>query len=72
MAKRNRKIAHDRDLNLENDCVLAKMLEVGAPLTLAKYLEFAYLGNPPDGIEDDAEFLASVPDVILSNSKRVM
>jgi hypothetical protein len=67
--KRKRKIVH---LDLENDVVLRKMLEVGAPLTLAKYLEFAYLGNPPDGIEEDAEFLASVPDVILANTKRVM
>ena len=52
-----RKVIHDHDIDLENDCVLRKMLAVGAPLTLKKYLEFAFLGNPPDGIEEDGEFL---------------
>ncbi len=66
-----KQIIHDRDIDIENDCVLAKMLSAGAPLTLEKYLEFAFLGNPPEGIEEDGEFLASVPDVILANSKRV-
>jgi len=64
-----RKVIHDHDIDLENDCVLRKMLAVGAPLTLKKYLEFAFLGNPPDGIEEDGEFLASVPDVIVENSR---
>jgi len=36
---------------------------------LNKYIEFAFLGNPPDGIEEDGEFLASVPDVIFENSR---
>ena len=57
------------DFDIENDAVLAKMLAVGAPLTLKTYLEFAFLGNPPEGIEEDAEFLASVPDVVLENSR---
>lgn len=65
------KIVHDRDLDAENDVVLRKMLELGTPLTLKNYLDFAFLGNPPEGIEEDGEFLASVPDVILNSPKQV-
>jgi hypothetical protein len=65
------KIVHDRDLDAENDVVLRKMLELGTPLTLENYLDFAFLGNPPEGIEEDGEFLASVPDVILNGPERV-
>jgi hypothetical protein len=63
------KIVHDRDLNAEGDAVLAYMLKVGASLDLETYLDYAFLGNPPEGIEQDGEFLASVPDVILENTK---
>jgi hypothetical protein len=68
MMKRKSKIVHDRDLNLENDCVLAKMLEVGAKLDLETYCQFAMI--EPESLE--AEGLASIPDVILANTKRVM
>jgi hypothetical protein len=69
--ERPAKIVHDRDLDAENDVVLRKMLELGTPLTLENYLDIAFLGNPPEGIEEDGEFLASVPDVILSGPERV-
>jgi hypothetical protein len=65
------KIVHDRDLDLENDIVLAKMIQVGATLDLPTYIQFAFFGDPPDGIEQDGEFLASVPDVILDGPKKV-
>ena len=68
MMKRKPKIAHDRDLNLENDCVLAKMLEVGATLDLETYCQFAMI--EPESLE--AEGLAQIPDLIRTNSKRVM
>jgi hypothetical protein len=71
MMERKPKIVHDRDLNVENDVVLARMLKDHAPLTLTTYLEYAYLGNPPEGIEDDGEFLASLPDVILNGPSSV-
>ena len=64
-----RKVIHDHDIDLENDYVLRKMLELGTPLTLENYLNLAYLGDPPEGIEEDGEFLASVPDVIFENSR---
>ena len=67
--KRQAKIVHDRDLNLEHDCVLARMLKDGASLDLDTYLDYAFLCNPPEGIEEDGEFLASIPDVILENTK---
>jgi hypothetical protein len=53
------------DLDLRHDCVLSKMIQLGASLDLETYIDFAFLGNPPDGIEEDGEFLASVPDIIL-------
>lgn len=64
------KIIQDHN-NLQNDSVLARMLKEHAGLTLDKYLEYAFLGDPPDGIENDHEFLAAVPDVIRANTKRV-
>ncbi len=66
------KIVHDHDIDLENNAVLRTMLELGTPLTLENYIDLAYMGSAPDGIEEDGEFLASVPDVILENSKFVM
>jgi hypothetical protein len=69
--KRLAEIVHDRDLDAENDVVLRTMLELGTPLTLENYLDIAFLGNPPEGIEEDGEFLASVPDVILNGPNRV-
>jgi hypothetical protein len=68
---RKAKIVHDRDNDIETDAVLAKMLELKIPLTLEHYVDLAFMGAPPDGIEEDGEFLGSVPDVILCNSKRV-
>jgi hypothetical protein len=65
------KIVHDRDHDIENDVVLRKMIELGTPLTLEDYIRMAFMGNPPEGIEEDGEFLASVPDVILEGPKRV-
>ena len=67
-----RSIVHDRDMDLENDVVLRKMIELGTPLTLKNYLDIAFLGNPPEGIEEDGEFLASVPDVILNGPRQVL
>jgi len=58
------------DIESENDVVLQKLRETGTPLTLDNYIEFAFLGDPPEGIEEDGEFLADVPDVILKNSGR--
>ena len=69
--ERQAKIIHDHDNDLETDCVLAKMLELGTPLTLENYIQLAFLGTPPEGIEEDGEFLASVPDVILNGPKQV-
>jgi hypothetical protein len=61
-----------RDLTCQTDCVLREMLRVGADLTLESYLDFAFLpGDDIEGIEEDAEFLASVPDVILRGPTRV-
>ena len=66
-----KQIAHDHDIDVENDCVLAKMLELGMPLTLENYIQLAYMGTPPERIEEDGEFLASVPDVILHGPEQV-
>jgi hypothetical protein len=68
---RKHKLVHDRDIDAENDAVLAKMLALGATLDLETYLDFAFLGDPPQGIEEDEEFLASVPDVIFNGPRRV-
>jgi len=65
------KIVHDHDLDAETDEVLRTMLELGTPLTLENYIDLAYMGAPPDGIEEDGEFLASVPDVILNGPRLV-
>ena len=48
--------------------MLRKMLEVGAKLDLETYCQFAMI--EPKGLEADG--LASIPDVILANTKRVM
>lgn len=61
------KIVHDRDLDLENDCVLAKMLQVGAKLDLETYCQFAMID--PESL--DAEGLSMIPDVILDGPKKV-
>jgi hypothetical protein len=65
-----RKVTHDIE-HTAQDSVLAYMLENGIELTLESYLDIAFLGNPPDGIEEDDEFLASVPDVILNGPRWV-
>jgi hypothetical protein len=66
-----KQIVHDHDIDLQNDIVLCKMLEAGIPLTLENYVDLAFLGTPPDGIEEDGEFLALVPDIILEGPTRV-
>ena len=64
-------IVHDHEPDLENNSILRTMLELGTPLTLGNYIDLAFMGTPPDGIEEDGEFLASVPDVILDGPERV-
>jgi hypothetical protein len=64
-------IDFDHDPDLENNSILRTMLELGTPLTLAHYIDLAFMSNPPDGIEEDGEFLASVPDVILNGPRWV-
>jgi hypothetical protein len=56
---------------MADDIVLEKMRELNVPLTLENYIEFAFLGDPPDNIEEDGEFLASVPDVVLKGPRKV-
>ena len=56
---------------MADDIFLEKMRELKVPLTLENYIEFAFLGDPPEGIEEDGEFLASVPDVILKGRRRL-
>ena len=60
---------HDDDT--ERNYVLEYMLKSGIELSLENYLDMAFLGNPPDGIAEDGEFLASVPDVILNGPRWV-
>jgi hypothetical protein len=60
-------IVHDRAIDLENDVVLRKMLEVGATLDLEAYCQFAMI----DPADLEAEGLAQIPDVILANTKRL-
>ena len=62
---------HDHAIDIENDCVLLKMIQTGTPLTLDDYVQLAFLGAPPEGIEEDGEFLASVPDVIVEGPNKV-
>jgi|HubBroStandDraft_4_1064222.scaffolds.fasta_scaffold372732_2 hypothetical protein len=69
--ERQLKIEWGRDPIAETDIVLQKMLAVGAKLDLATYIHFAYLYDPPEGIEEDGEFLASVPDCILKGTTKV-
>jgi hypothetical protein len=66
-----KQVVHDDDIDIENDVVLRKMIETKTPLTLENYLDMAFLGNPPAAIEEDGEFLASVPDVILKGPNKV-
>jgi hypothetical protein len=56
---------------MADDIVMEKIRELKVPLTLENYIEFAFLGDPPEGIEEDGEFLASVPDVILKGRRRL-
>jgi hypothetical protein len=52
------------DLDLESDHVLAYMIRVGASLDIDTYIDFCFLGNAPDDILEDGEFLASIPDIV--------
>jgi hypothetical protein len=54
-------------LRTDRDYVLERMFKDGAPLTLEKYLEYAYFGNPPEEIS--AELLAEIPKEIFNNPK---
>ncbi len=65
-----KRIIHDIDSDSDNDVVLQKLRETGTPLNLKNYIDFAFLGTPPERIEEDGEFLASVPDVILKSPRR--
>jgi len=68
--KQTRKqVIHDDDT--EHSGVLAFMLKYKIDLTLSNYIDIAFMSTPPDGIEEDGEFLASVPDVILYGPRRV-
>jgi hypothetical protein len=72
MADKKKKVAHEAyDLDLRDDCVLAKMIQLGASLDLETYIDFAFLGTPPEGIEEDGEFLASVPDIVLYGPNKI-
>ena len=56
---------------MAEDIVLEKMRELKVPLTLENYIDFAFMGDPPDDIDKDGEFLASVPDVVLKGRRKV-
>ncbi len=64
-----RKVIHDDDT--EHSGVLAFMLKYKIELTLENYIDIAFMSTPPDGIAEDGEFLASVPDVILNGPRLV-
>ncbi len=68
--KQTRKqVIHDDDT--ERSCVLEFMLKNKIELTLSNYIDLAFMSTPPEGIEEDGEFLASVPDVILYGPRMV-
>ena len=60
---------HDDDT--EHSGVLAFMLKYKVELTLSNYIDIAFMSTPPEGIEEDGEFLASVPEVILYGPRLV-
>ncbi len=64
-----RKVIHDDDT--EHSGVLAFMLKYKIDLTLSNYIDIAFMSTPPEGIEEDGEFLASVPEVILYGPRLV-
>ncbi len=64
-----RKVIHDDDT--EHSGVLAFMLKYKVELTLSNYIDIAFMSTPPEGIEEDGEFLASVPEVILYGPRMV-
>ncbi len=47
------------------DAVIEEMIKRGVPLTRDNYLDFAYLGNPPD--ELDAEEESQIPKALLTD-----
>jgi hypothetical protein len=69
--RKKKNIVHDRDLDLESDHVLAYLLKVGASLDLETYLDYAFLGDVPEGILEDGEFLASIPDIIRYGPEKI-
>ena len=60
---------HDDDT--EHNNILRFMLQNKIELTLENYIDIAFMSTPPDGIAEDGEFLASVPDVILHGPRLV-
>ena len=48
------------------DCVLAYMEENNIEITLANYLELAYLGKPPQQLDGEEYF--QIPDEILERT----
>jgi hypothetical protein len=69
LKKPRKQVIHDDDT--EPSGVLAFMVKYKIDLTLANYIDIAFMSTPPDGIEEDGEFLASVPDVILHGPRLV-
>ncbi len=60
---------HDDDT--EHNHVLEFMLKNKIDLTLENYIDLAFMSTPPEGIAEDGEFLASVPEVILYGPRLV-
>jgi hypothetical protein len=60
---------HDDDT--ERSGVLEFMLKYKIDLTLDNYIDIAFMSTPPEGIAEDGEFLASVPEVILYGPRLV-
>jgi hypothetical protein len=69
--KKKLNITFDRDLDLESDHVLAYMIRTGASLDIDTYIDFCFLGNAPDDILEDGEFLASIPDIVRYGPGRI-
>ena len=60
-----KRIIHDIDS--ENDPIIAELIKTGTPLNLENYMAFMDMGGPPEGFEEDGDFLADLPEVILKS-----
>ena len=69
LGKAEKVMARKRNID-SGDIVLDKMIATCIPLTIENYLDLAFMGNPPDNILEDGEFLADLPEVILKNVGR--